>query len=102
MGGDCGGLLPQSPPVYTLHGWNVDVAGVVGLLRHMSSPPGTRWVPGVVGVRAAVAPRLRVKGSMCALHHTAKWRVPQRGRPIQAKLLLTAVFMYRVSGQICP
>ena len=39
-------LLPIAD--YTLHGWNVEVAGVVRL-RQCFSPPGPRWVPGVAG-----------------------------------------------------
>ena len=41
---------PHRLPIadYTLHGWNVDIAGVVRL-RQCFSPPGPRWVPGVTG-----------------------------------------------------
>ena len=41
---------------YAQHGWNLDISEVVRLLVPLSSPPGTRWVPGVAVERGGWSP----------------------------------------------
>ena len=84
-------MLPQANDafcvgfIYALHGWNVDISGVVRLL-HCSSPLGWVWVMRTAAVaRRANGPQVVDHNGMRIVDRAAKLVGQQRGIPIQAK-----------------
>jgi len=84
-------MLPQANdafcvgPIDALHGWNVDISGVVRLL-HCSSPLGWALVMRAAAVaQRAKGPQVVDHKGMRIMYRAAKLVGQQRGIPNQAK-----------------